>query len=589
MTEETQTHHSPVESAHDHDPGQDHGYSHGHDHPPARPFTRLQHLLQPERQDIFAIILFAFAVAVLSLATPIAVETLVNTVAFGILMWPVMVIATVLMCCLGLAATIRAMQVYVIECLQRRLFVRVVADYAYRMPRLRLESFDYRYGPELVNRFFDVLNVQKSAATLLVDGVAVIVTASVGMVVLAFYHPFLLGFDIILICLMAFLMFGLGWGGIRTSLEESHAKYDVAAWLEELLRCLRAFKFSSGQTLALQKADLLANQYVRAREQHFRIVWRQTLFAFGVQVVASTTLLGLGGYLVITQQLTLGQLVAAEMIVTLVVASVSRLGKYAEVFYDLMAGSEKLGLITDLPLEREGGEAPPDSGKGVTIRVRGVDHIIRHSLPTTNELTIAANERVAIVGPPGSGKTTFFEFICGLRESRHGRVEIDGIDIRSLSLEYLREQMALVEWSDIFIGTVLENIRVGRTHLSATDVRDALQVVGLLSVVHDLPNGLETQLVPNGRPLSASQALRLTIARAIAGRPRLLILDGVLDALDLRECPELLPCLFDRQNPWTLLVASANPVVVGLCDRIISLSATDLTRLAQFTEPESNP
>ena len=107
-----------------------------------------------------AVVVFAVAVAVLSLATPIAVESLVNTVAFGILLWPILVIAGVLTGILGLAAAIRAMQVYVVECIQRRLFVRVVADYAHRLPRLKLEAFDRRYGPELTNRFFDILNLQ---------------------------------------------------------------------------------------------------------------------------------------------------------------------------------------------------------------------------------------------------------------------------------------------------------------------------------------------------------------------------------------------------------------------------------------------
>jgi ABC-type bacteriocin/lantibiotic exporter with double-glycine peptidase domain len=560
----------------------------GHGHSPPRPFARLRLLLQPERRDIVTVVVFAVAVAVLSLATPITVETLVNTVSFGVLMWPVVVIAGVLMACLGLAAAIRAMQVYVVECLQRRLFVRVVADYAHRLPRLKLEAFDHRYGPELANRFFDVLNVQKSLATLLLDGVALVVMAVVGMAVLAFYHPFLLGFDIVLLLMIASVVFVLGWGGVRTALHESHAKYDVAAWLEELLRCLRAFKFAGGQRLALDKADQLAGEYVTARRQHFRVVWRQTVFALGLQVVASTALLGIGGYLVINRQMTLGQLVAAELIVALVVASVAKIGKYTESYYDLMAGAEKLGLLTDLPLEREGGEAIKDGGSGMAVRVHGLDHVSHRTLPTNPDWHVASNERVALVGPPGSGKTTLFEVLCGLREPGHGVVEVDGIDLRGLSLERLREQVALVEGSDLFIGTVGENIRVGRTDLSPTEVQEALQVVGLTGIVHALPHGLDTPLMPNGGPLSASQALRLTIARALVGRPRLLILDGALDALDLRECPGLLNRLFDRAAPWTLIVASANPAVLGMCDRTISLSAGEHADLVPLAAQGSN-
>lgn len=540
------------------------GYGHG----TPRPFARLRTLLRPERRDIAAVVVFAAAVAVLSLATPIAVESLVNTVAFGVLMWPVVVIAGVLMACLGLAAAIRAMQVYVIECVQRRLFVRVVADYARRLPRLKVEAFDHRYGPELANRFFDVLNVQKTLAFLLLDGVALVVTAVVGMVVIAFYHPFLLGFDILLILMIVFLLFGLGWGGVRTSLHESHAKYDVAAWLEELLRCPRAFKFAGGPRFALDKADRLAGEYVSARRAHFRIVWRQTVFALGLQAVAGTSLLGLGGYLVINRQLTLGQLVAAELIVALVVASVAKLGKYSEAYFDLMAGAEKLGLLTDLPLDRAGGEVLTGTG-GMAVRVRGVDHVSHRSLPTHGEWHVAAGERVAVVGPAGSGKTTLFEMLCGMREPEHGTVELDGVNLRGLALDRLREQVALVERADVFIGTIDENVRVARADLSLPEVRQALQVVGLLGVAHALPQGLDTPLLPDGGPLSAGQAVRLTLARAIVGQPRMLILDGVLDGLDHRECPDLLSHLFDRAAPWTLLVSTADPAVVGLCDRVI--------------------
>ncbi len=553
----------------------DHHADDGH-HPPARPFTRLRQLLRPEWRDIVTVAVFAVVVAVLSLATPIAVETVVNTVSFGILVWPLVALAVVLFACLGLAAAVKAVQVYVVEVIQRRLFVRVAADYAHRLPRIQLSAVDHAHGPELANRFFDVLTVMKALATLLIDGIGVVVTATVGMLVLAFYHPFLLGFDILLVMLVAVLVFVLGLGGVKSSLNESHAKYEVAGWMEELLRNLRAFKFAGGRHLAVHTANHFTVHYITARKAHFKVVWRQTLFALLLQVFASTALLGLGGFLVIVRQLTLGQLVAAELIVTLVVASVAKLGKYAEAFYDLMSGSEKLGLLTDLPLDAEGGERPADSGP-LTVAIGGVEVAGGRKLAAA-DWRIAAGERVAVVGPPGSGKSTLFEAICGLRPTR-GRVEVGGIDVREWCPDALRERAVLVgSRVEVFAGTVAENIRGGR-ELGSSEVREALRAVGLLDAVLNLSHGPDTPLTPDGGPLSNEQAVRLGLARAVAGKPRLLMLDGTLDALDLDACPELLPYLFDPAVPWTLLVATNSPAAVARCGRVLSVGGPDVVPL----------
>jgi len=548
-----------------------HGEHAAHGHAPARPYRRLWLLMRPESRDLFLMVLFASAVAILSLASPIAVESLVNTVAFGILFWPVIVIAGVLLACLGLAAAIQAMQVYVVECLQRRLFTRVAGDYATRFPQIQLESLDDHYGPELANRFFDVLNVQKTMAFMLLEGIAIVVTSFVGMIVLAFYHPFLLGFDIILVLLMIFLLFVLGWGGIRTSIRESHAKYDVAAWLEELLRCIRTFKFSQGKHLAILKTEALTSEYVAARKSHFAVIFRQTVFALTIQVLASTALLALGGWLVINRQLTLGQLVAAELIVAVVVASIAKLGKYAESFYDLMAGAEKLGILTDFPLERTDGESIPRTNLGMAILTEAIHGVPHRTIAEVPQLQIQPNERVAIICPPSAGKTTFFELLCGLREPSDGRIVLDGIEHHSLNLDHLREQIAFVSGLEIFQGTVLDNVRVGRMEVTPADVRTALHQVGLTGAIHMMPAGLNARLVPTGSPFSGGQAIRLMIARAIVGKPRLLILDGTLDALDLRDCPELLNVLNDRNAPWTLLIGTILPEIAQLCDRTIEL------------------
>jgi putative ABC transport system ATP-binding protein len=534
-----------------------------HHHPTKRPITRLAETLRIERRDIFIVVLFAVAVGILSLATPAAIEALVNTVQFGVQLWPVFVLAGVMLAFLVLAAALRAMQLFVVECLQRRLFVRTADAFADHFARAEIAAFDGTNPTDIVNRFFEVANAQKALATLLVDGVGIATLTVVGLVVLAFYHPYLLTFAVVTAVLMVFLLFVLGLGGVRTSIAESYAKFDVAAWLEELAKCPHTFRFGRGGALAYERADALAGAYVAARRNHYRVVWRQTLFALLLEAVGMTVLLGLGGWLVINRQLTIGQLVAGELIVALVLTALSKIGKYLETFYDLQASLDKLGVLDRLPLEREGGETLPESDRPLAVvaefTYRGKQR----------RLEARAGERVAVAGPSGSGKTFLLETLGLLRLPAEGLLEFDGLDARSLDRAKTRLQLAYAGQVETFADTVAENIRVGRADLTAADVRRALEMVGLADEVARLPQGVGTPLGSDGRPLSANAIARLSIARAIAGKPRLLLINGLLDSLDTRDCPELVESLFDRSAPWTLVIVTARDDIRRRCDTTV--------------------
>jgi ABC-type bacteriocin/lantibiotic exporter with double-glycine peptidase domain len=417
--------------------------------------------------------------------------------------------------------------------------------------------------------------VQKALATLLVDGIGVVMITFVGLAVLAFYHPYLLTFAAVMAGLVFFLLFVLGIGGVRSSIDESYAKFDVAAWLEELAKCPHTFRFGRGGELAYRRADDLADAYLTARRRHFRVIWRQTLFAFFLEAVAMTVLLGLGGWLVINRQLTLGQLVAGELIVALVLAAISKSGKYIETFYDLQASLDKLGVIDQLPLERQGGETLPPSSEPMRVVVetrRWTPSQGTRSAEPLRRVEINPGERVAVSGPSGSGKTRLLETLALLRVPAEGLLEFDGLDARSLDRPQTRLQLAYVGQAETFADTVAENIRVGRSDLSSTDIRRALEMVGLADTVARLPEGVGTPLASDGQPLSANDLSRLSIARAIAGRPRLLLINGMLDRLDLRTCPQLVESLFDRSAPWTLVIVTARDDIKNRCDRTVEWS-----------------
>ncbi|MCB9851663.1 MAG: ATP-binding cassette domain-containing protein [Phycisphaerales bacterium] len=537
------------------------------------PFRRLRGLLAPDARDIYIVILFAIGVGILSLATPIAVQSLVNFVAFGGLVQPLFIIGILLFAFLAMAGVIRTYKAYIVDVLQRRIFVRVVGDLAYRLPRVRIEAFDTRSGPELVNRFFDVMTVQKASATFLLDGVGVLLQAFIGLVILAFYHPFLLAFDVVLIGAILFVVFVLGRGAVKTAILESKAKYAVAASLEEIALNPLTFKQAGGNEFAWHRTDALAAEYVRARRSHFNVVVRQIIGAVALQAIAGTALLTLGGFLVIQGELTLGQLVASELIVSIVLASFSKFGKQLESIYDLLAGVDKLGHLIDLPLERQDGECLPASSQAGAVSLIDVDfgYDGRSAIFERLSLQIAAGERVLIVGDHGSGKSTLSDLFCGARSPIAGRVELDNLDFRDLSLDAIRRHVAVVKGLEIVEGSIVDNVRLDRTDVSRQDIRRALEDVGLSEALRKLPEGLDTQLNNQGRPLSYGQARRLMVARAIAGAPRVVVLDNLLDDLDAHSREIIVRTILDADRPWTVIITSHQTHELPGLSRVIEL------------------
>ncbi len=542
-----------------------------------RPLERLLALIRLDRSDIGAVCIFSIVVGILALATPIAVEALVNTVAFGRYLQPIVVLSGILFGFLGFAAAIRALNTYIVEIIQRRLFVRVVEDLAYRLPRVEQEALDGYHAPELVNRFFDVVTVQKAAVKLLLDGISVVLQTLLGMTILAFYHPFLLGLDVVLLMCIAFIAFGLGRGAVKTAISESEAKYKVAAWLEELARHPTAFKLHGGAQFGLDRSDKLAVDYIVARKSHFRVVMRQIIFVFGLQAVAATVLLGVGGWLVVSGELTLGQLVAAEMIVMIIVGSFAKIGKYLESFYDMMASVDKLGKLFDLPVERHDKLFHLQDATAAQIEI----HDVHQSLGGTNlhqglSFRLEPGDNLAVVGDAGVGKSALLDLITGVRHPSRGYVALDSIDLRELRPDSLREHVSLARDIEIFHGSIDENVHLNRPQINASDVREALDAVGLLNEIMELPEGLSTEVQTNGGPLTTSQACRLMIARAIVGRPRLLMIDGTLDRLSDQCLQTVLEHISAKPQPWTLMIATGREAVISAMHRVLDLNTNQL-------------
>ncbi len=562
------------------------------------PFQRLLALLAQDKKDLAILLLYTLFSSLFALSMPLASQALINTIASGFFLQPLVVLTSLVLFGLLFAGGIRVVELWLVEILQQRLFVSIALKLSDYLPKVDLHALLDSYAPELVNRYFDLMTVQKSLAKLLLTVPASVVQILLCMSIMALYSPYFLLFDAFIVFALVVLAL-LGKNAVQESLVESSYKYKLAAWLEDVARCQVGFKLNAAPLFSLEKADVLANRYVQARKKHFNIILRQLSWEFVVSAFALAGVLAIGGWLVIQAKLTIGQLIAAELMAILILAAVDKLVLSLETYYDLLTGLDKLGVLQDLPEESSGTQplvALP-LGAGVSMSLKNIQFGYGNGVTLFEDfnLTIPAHSRFAIVGASGSGKTTLADLLLGLLHPQNGSVSINQQDLRDVKVWEFRNACASVDApNSIFSGTLRENILMGRD-ASHTDVEWALEKSGVSSWVSKLPQGLNTQLVSEGTNLSQGKRQMVLLARAILERPSLLVLDEAFHAIDRNVRQQILHTLFDKVLPWTIVVITHDNDILARCDEVLLLDEgkpllhTTVAQLATLTEEALPP
>jgi ABC-type bacteriocin/lantibiotic exporter with double-glycine peptidase domain len=554
-----------------------HEHADGHGPSKMTPWRRLVSLLNAERGEIGVVYLYAALSGAVSLTLPLGIQSIIGLVSGGLVLQPVVILIGVVVLGTILYGVLQILQLSVVETLQQRIFARLALEYAFRLPRVRYESTINSGLPELTNRFFELVTIQKSLAKLLTEVSTALLTILAGLLLLTFYHPYFTLFGLALVALLALLFWLTGPQGLRTSLAESGFKYRAAQWLEEIARALTAFKFAGRSNLAVERMDAELGGYLEFRRAHFRVLVTQSIAFVVFKTLITGGLLILGTVLVIDRQITLGQFVASEIVIVTVLAGVEKMVLSLATVYDLLTSVEKAGHLGDLPLEPSAAVVLPsvEHGPGMAVSTSALGYTYAgaaHPVLESISLKIAPGEKVGITGYYGSGQTTLLRVLGGLYDKFDGGLAFDGVPLRDLDRAALRDVIGqYLSKDDLFEGTVEENISVGRSSVTTGEVLRVLRMVGLSEWAQALPDGLGTRLLSGGRGLPSTITVKLLMAQAIVARPRLLLFDDFLGTVEADVRDDLIAMLTARDSGWTLLVSTHDAEFLQACDRIVLL------------------
>ena len=537
-------------------------------------WQRLIGMLKLDKRDVLQTFYYAIFAGFVSLSLPLGIQAIINLIQGAQISTSWIILVILVTGGVAFAGILQLMQIRIIENLQQKIFTRASFEFTYRFPKIKMSELRDYYPPELANRFFDTLNVQKGISKILLDVPASLMQIIFGLLLLSFYHPFFVIYGILLLILIYIVFKFTIQKGMETSLNESKHKYKVAHWIQEVARSLVSFKLSGQTSLALKKNDVLVSEYLQARESHFRILVLQFIQMIGFKVLVTGGLLLIGGLLVLNQEMNIGQFVAAEIIILLVINSVEKLIRGLETFYDLLTSLEKLAQVVDKDLESQEGEFPLSETDDLTIELDQVSFGVSNKENILNNisLNITPKSTLLIVGSNGSGKSTMLRLIAGILEPNDGDIYVNNFSLRGMNSNHYRSFIgqSFLEESP-FEGTILENITFGNTSIQPKDLQWAIESVGLVDFVKKQLQGLNTIIYPEGKQIPNTVAKKIVLARSIVHKPKLLLLKDPLNQFDEIEALRIMEFLIDKKNPWALVVVSQDPKWVGRCEKIITM------------------
>jgi len=530
-------------------------------------------LLKLDKKDVSSIYIFAILTGLVQLALPLGIQSIISFVMAGSISTSMVILIVLVITAVFISGLLQVRQQQVTEKIQQKIFVRYAFEFADRLPKLNIEKLDSYYLPELVNRFFDTSTLQKGIEKLLLDIPTAVIQILFGVILLSFYHPVFIGFGAILIFILYLILIYTLPAGFDASIEASNQKYATAAWLEEMARVIKTFKYSRGTSLNINKTDRIVNKYLEARTTYFKVLLIQYWSLISFKLVITAAMLIVGAILLVDQQINIGQFIAVDLVILSVIASVEKLIVNLDKVYDVLTAVEKLGKITESEIESEGSIVLNEDKTGVAIQFKEVNFGYSNNNKVLDNISFAieAGQKVCVMGESGSGKSSLLRVLTGAFKKFEGSILINQMPIGNYTLDSLRSQTGiLLSQQDIFNGSIWENITMGNKAITPMQVGILVDKSGLSSLIQSLPNGYDTELDPTGKKLSGKVRQDILLLRALLGKSRLLLLEEPLLNLDGSFKKNIAEYILKEINA-TVIIATADVEIAKECDLVIYL------------------
>ena len=535
---------------------------------------KLHRLIMTDKRDAGSVYFFAIAGGLISLTLPLGIQTIISYVMAARLSTSIVILIAIVIVGVFLNGFLQVRQLQVIERIRQKIFTRYSLEFSYKIPQISPQQMDDYYLPEVVNRFFDIPSLAKSMEKIMLDIPASVIQILFGLIILAFYHPVFIVFGAFVLLALIVIIRITSPKGFETNLISSNYKYETAGWLEEMARGIKTFKYSKGASLHMKKTDELIGKYLESRTAHFKILTIQywSLIIFKILIVAS--MLIAGTWLLLNQQINVGQFIAADIIIILIINSVEKLISTMDNVYDSLTSIEKLSKITDSKIE-ETGNLAFSYNNGCKISFNGVGFIYPNGSRALQEISFTAtkNQTVCFTGNSGSGRSTILRLLTGAYTGFTGNILLNDIPIKNYSLKDLRINTGtLLADQDIFRGSVLENLTMGNDNISLAEITYLAEKTGLSTFIAEEEKGYDTILDPTGKRISKHIKQKIKLIRALAGKPPLLLLEDPLLDLALSEKQNVIQYLKNESNATIILISN---------DELVHLHSDEVYKISE--------
>jgi ABC-type bacteriocin/lantibiotic exporter with double-glycine peptidase domain len=533
---------------------------------------KLVAILQLDKKEVSAIYIYAILAGLVQLVTPLGIQSIIGFVMAGALSTSIVVLIAVVVLGVFLNGLFQIRQLQIIEKIKQKIYTRDALSFAQKIPHLNLEKLDNYYLPELVNRFFDTINLQKGIEKILLEIPAAFIQILFGIILLSLYHPIFIAFGIVLVLLLYIILATTLPKGFTKSLLASDYKYKTAGWLQELARVVKTFKYGEKTSLHIEKTDDLVSNYLLARTSYFKILLTQFWSLVVFKIIITAAMLIVGVYLLLNQQINIGQFIAADIVILAVISSVEKLIQTLDKAYDTLTAIEKLDKIKSAELESAGSEKIT-TNNGIKIDFKNVSFSYPNGKSVLNDINIdiKEGEKVLIVGNSGSGKSTLLRLLTGTFTNFTGSIRINNLAIGSYSIDSLRSNTGvLISQQDIFQGTIRDNVTMGDSSITNDDLYNITKVTGLETFIEELEIGFDTAIDPAGKKLPEKIKQGVLLARALLSKKSLMLLENPFDGLE-KDTIENVKVFMAKSENTTMLVTAASHSNDEIFDKIIYL------------------